>query len=160
MAVTFDIRGEGIHPPDKLEVGKRLAKHALRNTYEMKSVVASGPTYRNHEVDGSSVRVHFSEVIGGLVSGNRPLFSEVEFEESGVLKWFEVAGEDGEWHSATAIIEGETVVVSSPDETHPVAVRYACGTNPQGSNLYNRSGLPASPFCSHLKMLGWQDQPP
>lgn len=160
MAVTIDIKGEGIHPPDKLEVGKRLAKHALKNTYQKEEITASGPKYQDHTVAGDSVTIRFSECHGGLVAGNRPLFSEVKLDEEGSLKWFDVAGADGKWHTASATIEGDTVVVSSTDEPNPIAVQYACHTNPQGGNLYNRAGLPASPFCSNLRMLGWQDQPP
>ncbi len=157
MAVTIDIRGEGIHPPDKIEVGKRLAKCALKNTYGKSDVVASGPVYESHKIEGSRVTVHFSEITGGLFAGNRPLFSNVV--EDGNLKWFEVAGADGEWHAADAKILGKTVVVECDEEPNPEAVRYACHTNPQGGNLYNRAGLPASPFCSDLEMLGWEDQP-
>jgi sialate O-acetylesterase len=157
MAVTLDIRGDGIHPPDKLEVGKRLARCALKNTYNIEDIVASGPHYAGHEVNGSELIVRFSDTHGGLRSGNRPLFSNVEFSDSNEVKWFEVAGADGEWHKASARIEGDTVVVVSDHESAPVAVRYACHTTPQGSNLYNRAGLPASPFCSDLEMLEWED---
>jgi len=157
MAVTLDIRGEGIHPPDKLEVGRRLALCALKNTCNIKDNVASGPCYVSHKVNGSEIIVQFSETHGELASGNRPLFSDVEFSHSDEVKWFEVAGADGEWHEATARIEGDTVVVTSDQEPSPVAVRYACHTTPQGSNLYNRAGLPASSFCSDLKLLEWDD---
>ena len=101
MAVTIDIRGEGIHPPDKLELGKRLARCALKNTYNIKDVVASGPCYTGHEVNGSELIVRFSEIHGGLRSGNRSLFSAVEFSETKDVKWFEVAGADGKWHEAS-----------------------------------------------------------
>lgn len=157
MAVTIDIRGEGIHPPDKLELGKRLARCALKNTYNIKDVVASGPCYTGHEVNGSELIVRFSEIHGGLRSGNRSLFSAVEFSETKDVKWFEVAATDGKWHEATAHIAGETIIVASDQEPSPVAVRYACGTAPQGSNLYNGAGLPASPFCSDLELLEWDD---
>ena len=157
MAVTIDIRGEGIHPPDKLEVGKRLARCALKNTYNIKDIVASGPRCTGHKANGSKLIVRFSETHGGLRSGNRPLFSAVEFSETKDVKWFEVAGADGEWHEASAHIAGETVIVASDQEPSPVSVRYACGTTPQGSNLYNGAGLPASPFCSDLELLEWDD---
>ncbi|MDF1753492.1 MAG: sialate O-acetylesterase [Verrucomicrobiales bacterium] len=157
MAVTIDIKGEGIHPPDKLEVGKRLASCALNHTYGLKHIATTGPVYQSHETDGSAIVVHFSNTEGGLVVGDRPLFSEVNFTDR-KLQWFEVAGEDGVWHSASATIKADTVRVSSLQEPAPVAVRYACHTNPQGGNLYNRAGLPASPFCSDLTMLPWEDQ--
>ena len=50
------------------------------------------------------------------------------------------------WHWAEAIIDGETIVVRSPEVATPIAVRYAYSMNPQGANFYNREGLPASPF--------------
>ena len=72
------------------------------------------------------------------------------------LRWFELAGEDGAWHPATAKIDGSEVIVSSDAVADPIAVRYACDTQPQGGNLYNRAGLPASPFCSKLEWLPWE----
>ena len=62
------------------------------------------------------------------------------------LKRFALAGADKQWHWAEAVIEGDLVVVSSPAVPTPVAVRYAFSMNPDGANLYNRAGLPASPF--------------
>ena len=66
---------------------------------------------------------------------------------------------DGTWHAAKATIENEEVVVTCDAVEDPVAVRYACDTSPQGGNLYNRAGLPASPFCSDLELLPWVDPP-
>lgn len=161
MAVTIDIRGEGIHPPDKLELGKRLARCALKQTYQQEGIVASGPSYQSHSLDADTITVHFTNCEVGLAVGNRPVFAEVEFSEKRNISWFEVAGQDGEWHPASASISGESAVtVVSDKEPNPVAVRYACHTDPQGDNLYNQLGLPASPFCSNLEMLGWVDQQP
>jgi sialate O-acetylesterase len=70
----------------------------------------------------------------------------VEEVKKGVLRAFAVAGADRIWHWADAEIEGDTVVVSSPQVPEPVAVRYAFSCWPEGANLYNRNGLPASPF--------------
>ena len=67
-------------------------------------------------------------------------------DAEGELKRFAIAGEDKQWHWATAKIDGESVVVSSPQVANPVAVRYAFSMNPAGANLYNREGMPASPF--------------
>lgn len=66
--------------------------------------------------------------------------------QEGKLKRFAVAGADKKWFWAEAVIDGQTVVVSSPDVKEPVAVRYAFSMNPDGANPYNREGLPASPF--------------
>ena len=71
----------------------------------------------------------------------------VATEDAGAkLKGFAVAGADRKWVWADAVIEGETVVVSAAEVAVPVAVRYAFCSNPEGANLYNRAGLPASPF--------------
>jgi sialate O-acetylesterase len=66
--------------------------------------------------------------------------------KNGKLQRFAVAGEDKKWVWADATIDGNTVLVSSPNVPKPVAIRYAYSTNPEGCNLYNRAGLPASPF--------------
>jgi sialate O-acetylesterase len=66
----------------------------------------------------------------------------------GKLKYFAICGEDKKWVWADAVIDGATVVCSSPDVKAPVAVRYAFAMNPVGANLYNRDGMPASPFRS------------
>jgi sialate O-acetylesterase len=72
----------------------------------------------------------------------------------GKLKQFAIAAADAaapkglKWSWADAVIEGGTVVVSSPEVPQPVAVHYAYSRNPEGCNLYNKDGLPASPFCT------------
>jgi len=71
------------------------------------------------------------------------------------LAHFELAGKDGVWHPALAKIASEQVVVTSTTIPKPVAVRYACSGAPKNANLYNRAGLPASPFCSRLDFLPW-----
>jgi sialate O-acetylesterase len=67
-------------------------------------------------------------------------------ESDDELRYFAIAGEDSTWHWADAAIDGNTVVVASSHVQRPVAVRYAYAMNPEGCNLYNREGLPASPF--------------
>ena len=72
-------------------------------------------------------------------------------DKDGVLNGFELVGEDGVWHPAKAKVQGQAVLVKSLQVKRPVAVRYAC--HPESPkdrpwNLYNKSGLPASPFCS------------
>ncbi|MGA2867493.1 MAG: sialate O-acetylesterase [Verrucomicrobiota bacterium] len=79
--------------------------------------------------------------------GGTPIEPWVASEnKEGKLKRFAVAGADKQWHWAEAVIDNDTVVVSSPEVKEPVAVRYAFQMNPDGANLYNREGLPASPF--------------
>ena len=136
MAVTIDVGGVGepdeMHPMDKQDVGKRLALWALAKNYG-KDVVYSGPLYRSMRKDGDKIVLSFADVDGGLVA------------KGGKLVGFAVAGADRKFASADARIEGATVVVSSPKVPDPVAVRYAWAENPP-CNLYNRGGLPASPF--------------
>lgn len=157
MAVTIDIRGEGIHPPDKISVGRRLAALALEKTYRNGVSNSEGPMYRSHEIRGGVVRVLFDPVGGGLMVGDKPGVAPAEEIPGAPLRWFELAGEDGVWHPARAEIRGGAVWVSSDAVVKPVAVRYACGTEPRGGNLYNREGFPVSPFCSDLKLLPWKD---
>lgn len=133
MAVTIDIGDpEDIHPRNKEDVGKRLALIALNRVYGV-DVPYSGPVYREMEIEGDAIRLHFDHAEGGLMA------------HGGELRGFAIAGNDGVFHWADARIEGNTVVVSSPAVPHPVAVRYAWADNPQAT-LYNAEGLPAVPF--------------
>jgi sialate O-acetylesterase len=146
MAVIIDIGDpENVHPRDKQDVGKRLALWALAKTYG-KDLVFSGPLYKSCAVEGDKVRITFDHAGGGLIAGEKNGLAPVTETRDGKLKWFAIAGEDKVWHWADAVIEGETVVVRSDKVPAPVAVRYAFAMNPEGANLYNKEGLPASPF--------------
>jgi sialate O-acetylesterase len=135
MAVTIDIGDEKtIHPLNKKDVGERLARWALAKDYG-KDVVFSGPVYKSMKSDGDKIVLAFDYTDGGLVAGNNT-----------PLKQFAIAGADKKFVWADAEIVGDTVVVKSPQVPNPVAVRYAWQMNPQGCNLYNKAGLPASPF--------------
>ncbi len=148
MAVTYDIGDEDdIHPRNKRDVGERLALWPLARDYGRK-VYFSGPLYKSTAIDGNKLRVLFSYAEVGLMIGKKEGQNEVEEIKSGKLQGFAIAGEDRVWHWADAIIENDCVVVSSPLVDKPVAVRYAFSMNPQGANLYNKVGLPASPFRS------------
>jgi len=132
MAVIIDIGdAENIHPKNKQEVGRRLALNALAKDYG-KDVEFSGPMYQSMAVEGDKVRLVFSHAEGLVAKG-------------GVLTGFAIAGADSQFVWANAQIDGETVLVSSPDVESPIAVRYAWADNPL-CNLYNAAGLPASPF--------------
>jgi len=134
MAVTVDIGNpRDIHPGNKYDVGKRLALWALSGTYG-KSLEPSGPLYSSMTVEGDRIRLHFAHASSGLVA------------KDGGLRTFLIAGEDRAFVPAEAVIDGESVVVSSPKVALPVAVRYAWDNNPEECNLYNGAGLPASPF--------------
>jgi sialate O-acetylesterase len=147
MAVIIDIGNErNIHPVNKLDVGRRLARWALAKNYGRKGLVYSGPLYRSHQVGDGQVVVRFDHVGGGLIVGEKSGTDPVREVPDGKLARFAVAGEDRVWHWADARIDQDAVVVSSGDVPHPVAVRYAYTMHPVGANLYNREGLPASPF--------------
>ena len=154
MACIIDLgEAEDIHPVRKQEVGERLARLALANDYGRR-LVTMGPRYESFRIAGRSIVVRFTDVAGGLrvipsgdFAGDRygSRGEKVEKAESGVLSGFQIAGPDRVWHWADARIEGDTVVVSSADVPHPVAVRYAWSANPV-CNLFNAEGLPAWPF--------------
>ena len=134
MAVTIDIGDEkDVHPRNKLDVGKRLARLALTGTYGQAGV-PSGPVFRSSSVENGQVRIRFDNVAGGLKAA------------SGPLKQFAIAGSDLKFVWAEASIEGDSVLVSSPAIAAPVHVRYAWADNPAGANLYNSEDLPAAPF--------------
>ena len=146
MAVIIDIgEARDIHPRNKQDVGDRLARWALAGLFE-KKLVPSGPLYKSHTVEGNKVRVAFDHVGAGLIVGEKKGLDPVREVKDGKLSWFSVAGADKTWHRAGAVIDGEAVLVSSPQVAKPVAVRYAYTMNPEGANLYNKDGLPASPF--------------
>ena len=132
MAVAID-RGEiyNIHPPNKREVAERLAKVALAKTYG-KNVPCEGPTYRAMQVEGGKIRIRFEHVAGLKSLGSAPA-------------GFAIAGTDKKFVWAQGWLDGETVVVSAPEITAPVAVRYGWGDNAV-CNLYNQDDLPAVPF--------------
>lgn len=147
MASAIDIGDAAdIHPKNKADVGERLARWALRNEYGKKDLVASGPLFREMKSAGNALVLHFDSTGGGLMAGRKSGRQPAVEEPGAKLRRFAIAGEDRKWVWADAVIEGDTVRVSSPEVAKPVAVRYAYANNPEGANLYNRDGLPASPF--------------
>ena len=147
MAVIIDIGETGnIHPKNKQDVGKRLAQWGLAKSYG-KDVVPSGPLFKKLEIDGNKAHIHFDHVGTGLIIGKKEgLKPTEELVIDAKLERFAIAGKDKNWVWADAVIDGDTVTVSHPDVSKPVAVRYAYSANPLGANLYNREGFPASPF--------------
>jgi sialate O-acetylesterase len=156
-AILIDIGEDGnIHPADKLDVGDRLARIALANTYGKKDVVFSGPVYDTMTVENDKIRLHFLHCEGGLVAKLLPAEYKpisqlpatvplVRNSPNSELEGFAICGDDHVWKWADAKIDGEYVVVSSPDVPKPVAVRYAWSNYPY-CNLYNGAGLPAGSF--------------
>jgi sialate O-acetylesterase len=146
MVVTSDIGDpKDVHPDNKSFVGERLAKLARRAVYGEK-IVASGPLYAGSETEGNSMRIRFTETGSGLAIGSAPWVAKgVAPLPTDRLMGFYIAGADKKWVEADAVIDKDTVVVSSPSVSAPVAVRYAWAAFPR-ANLYNKEGLPASPF--------------
>lgn len=138
MAVIIDA-GEwnDIHPLNKEDVGKRLALAARHVAYGEKNVVHSGPLYQSHKIKKNKVIITFSNTGSGLMA-----------KGGGELKYFSIAGADKKFVWAQATIKKNKVVVWSDQVHKPVVVRYAWADNPEGANLYNKEGLPASPFTT------------
>jgi len=135
MAVTLDVGdANDIHPTDKKPVGERLALAARSLAYGEK-IEYSGPLFESLQIAGSRAVLKFSHLGGGLVA------------KEGELKGFTVAGADKIFHPARAVIVGDTVEVSADEVPAPTAIRYAWANVPEG-NLFNRAGLPASPFAT------------
>ncbi len=134
MATAVDIgNAEDIHPKNKQEVGRRLALQARKVAYHEK-ILADGPRYMNMQIEGKQVRLHFSNTGTGLM-----------LKHGNELRGFAIAGKDGKFLWARAVIDGHDVIVSNDDIAHPTAVRYDWSNTPNG-NLYNKQDLPALPF--------------
>lgn len=150
MAVAIELADAAnpgdIHPKNKFDVGERLALWALAKDYGKKDIVYSGPLYKSMKVEGDKIRLEFDSAGSGLMIGKKEGRNPTVEDKGAKLKRFAVAGEDRKWVWADAVIDGNTVVVSNPEVSKPVAVRYAFSMHPAGCNLYNKEGLPASPF--------------
>ncbi|MFT3843726.1 MAG: sialate O-acetylesterase [Lacibacter sp.] len=138
MAVIIDAGDwNDVHPEDKQTVGHRLALIAEKNLYGEKKLVASGPLYGSMKIESNKIILSFTNTGSGLLA-----------KGNGELKQFSIAGADKKFVWAKAIIKGNTVIVWSDEIVSPVTVRYAWADNPAGANLYNKEGLPASPFTT------------
>ncbi|WP_368564230.1 sialate O-acetylesterase [Pseudoxanthomonas sp. UTMC 1351] len=136
QVVTIDVGDpKDIHPLDKQTVGHRLAL-AARHVVYGEALVYSGPVYRSVRFEAGRARVAFD--LGGSALAIRG--------DGSKLHGFEIAGADRKFHPAHAVIDGDTIVVSSDAVAKPQAVRYAWRDNPEEADLINRDGLPASPF--------------
>ncbi len=136
LAVTIDL-GEwnDIHPDNKKDVGERMALGALKLSYH-KDIEYSGPIYQSATpISGNKIQISFSHIGTGLVTNDN--------EDPGD---FAIAGADKKFYWAKAKIEGDKVIVWNDAVTNPMYIRYAWADNPVHPNLYNKEGLPASPF--------------
>ncbi len=135
MVVMCDIGDpNNIHPANKQGVAQRMSLIALNTVYGKKNIIYSGPVYKGMKIDGGKIRLSFTFLGGGLVS-----------KSGNTLGSFEIAGADKHFVPANAVIDGDTVLVFSPDIKAPLAVRYAWADNPT-CTLYNKADLPATPF--------------
>jgi sialate O-acetylesterase len=138
MAVTIDCGdAQDIHPTNKKPVGARLALAARALAYGEK-IEYSGPVFDSMKTEGAKAMLRFTHLGGGLIA------------EDGALKGFTIAGPDKVFRPAQAEIVGETLVVTSPEVSQPVAVRYGWANIAEG-NLFNQAGLPATPFRTDVE---------
>ena len=136
MAVSIDIGDAGnIHPLNKQDVGKRLMLSALKVAYG-KDIIYSGPLYKSMQTEGNKAVISFDHCGSGLMIKNK----------HGYINEFEIAGADKIFHWAKAELRGDKIIVWSDQVKKPLAVRFGWSCNPDGFNLYNNEGLPASPF--------------
>jgi sialate O-acetylesterase len=136
MVVAID-DGEwnDIHPLEKKVVGERLALAARKMAYGEDKIIYSGPIYKSSVKEADSIKIYFDHIGSGLTA-----------KGGGDLSYFAIAGADRKFVWAETRIQNNYVVVWSPEIKNPEYVRYAWADNPEGANLYNIEGLPASPF--------------
>ncbi len=136
IAVAIDL-GEwnDIHPMNKKDVGIRLALAAEHVAYSEKNIVYSGPIYQSSKTVDNKIIISFNNIGSGLITNDG--------EE---LNQFAIAGADKKFVWAKAKIDRDKVIVWSDKIANPMYVRYAWADNPDGANLYNKEGLPASPI--------------
>jgi sialate O-acetylesterase len=154
MAVAIDIGEEtNIHPSNKQDVGDRLARWALAKDYG-KNIPFSGPLYKEHTVEGNKIRITFDHAEEGLFIGEKNGLEPPREVKDGKITWITIADKDlKKFVFAEAKIEGNSLVVWSDEVPEPAYVRYHMIAYPTGLHLYNRAGLPASPFRWDEKKL-------
>ncbi|MDG2221063.1 MAG: sialate O-acetylesterase [Rubripirellula sp.] len=162
MVVQSDLnsaRPQGIHYYNKLHPGMRMARWALAKQYG-KDIAFTGPIYSGYQIRGNQAIVTFEQdsLFGGLMVGSKGMAKD--YREAGKfvepakptpndnLNHFRLCGKDKVWHAADAVISGDTVVVTSKRVPQPIGVQYAYSGVPENSNLYNKAGLPATPFAA------------
>ena len=148
-AVAIDLGEIDIHPVEKEEVGRRLSLAARKLVYS-DPIVSSGPRYKSHrKMGGGRIEVSFDHVGEGLVA-----------KETGdqSLRWFALAGSNGTFHKANALIVGDKVELWNPGVPDPVSMRYAWEHNPYNTNFYNSEDLPARPFKVRIDHPGFKLQ--
>lgn len=148
-----------IHYQNKLHPGMRLARWALAKEYG-RDIVFTGPIFENYTIEGNRAVVSFEKgsLFGGLMVGSKGLEKDLKEPDKFVeparpapgekLNHFRLCGKDRKWHAAEAVITGDTVVVTSQHVPEPTGVQYAYSGAAVNANLYNKAGLPATPFAA------------
>ncbi|MBX2945069.1 MAG: sialate O-acetylesterase [Cyclobacteriaceae bacterium] len=136
MTVNIDL-GEwnDIHPDNKKDVGERMALAALKIAYR-ENIVHSGPIYKEATIEGNQITISFNHIGSGLITN-----------DGETLREFAIAGADKKFVWANAKIDGDKIIIWSDSISNPAYVHYAWADNPD-VNLYNKEGLPASPFST------------
>jgi len=147
FVVTTDLADNinDLHPTYKWKVGERLALIALAKDYS-KKVAYAGPTFKRATIEGSKIRIEFTNTGKGLVSNDQK-----------PLTWFAVAGDDRIFVPATAEIKGQSVIVAAKEVKAPKYVRFGWNEAAQ-PNLFNKEGLPADPFSTYENDLSLDKQ--
>ncbi|MDB4564399.1 sialate O-acetylesterase [Mariniblastus sp.] len=161
MVVQSDLnsaRPQGIHYFNKLHPGMRMARWALAKQYG-KEIAYTGPIFSGYKIKGNQVIVSFEResLFGGLMVGSKGLAKDYREANKYVepakptpnekLNHFRLCDENKKWHAAEAVIDGDTIVVTAGSVSNPIGVQYAYNAVPENSNLYNKAGLPATPFA-------------
>lgn len=143
MVVVSDLVDDvsDIHPRNKTDVGKRLARWALGDAYGRPIGAYQSPTYRDIKIEKNKVRVFFDHAPNGLMSKDK------------TVTHCQVAGADRKFVEATAVVSGSTLVVLSKAVPNPVAVRF-CFDNASTPNVFSKEGLPVAPFRTDNWELG------
>lgn len=154
MTVTIDLELDNIHPSNKWDVAERLSRWPLSQVYQ-KNIEPTGPIYKSAELEENKFVVSFDHVGKGLAVGIKKDLQPADLLESTSVSGFELLDKKGQWHQASAKIEDNKIVCQTELVPHPIGVRYAWAPikpNPEDWNLYNKDGLPASPFISNPEL--------
>lgn len=151
IVVTNDTgQSNDIHPTDKDVVAKRIARHIMKNLYNMNNIAYSGPVYKSASVNGNTVTVEFDFVNDGLHGGLCSLNSD------GTLPEFELSADGETWHKATASISGDTVILTSGSVSSPTHVRFGWidgivkSLANQSTDALGTVKLPLAPFSEKI----------
>ena len=134
--VTAADMGINVHPANKSGYGKRATRVALGAVYGQ-DVAILGPTYKSHKIEGNKIRITFDNLGKGLA-----------FRHADTVRGFQVSGKDGKWAWADAVIDGDTIILSSKEVPQPTEAQYATTRDFSHANLFNKDGLPALMFTT------------